>query len=631
MIKTRIFSLLIVFLVLSGIAAGAIPVRASSQLGDKPDFDPTGLLVSFRPQTGHAAQSRALEMIGGTIEYDYSLVPNLVHVRLSEQGNVQSAVDTLSRSPFVEYAEPDYLVQTQDVTPNDARWEELWGMRTIHASDAWITSTGSSEVVVAVIDTGADYLHPDLINNVWTNPREIAGNGLDDDSNGYVDDIHGWDFFYNDNTPLDEGYHGTHTSGSTCAEGNNGIGVTGVVWHCQLMILRFIGPNGGFTSDAIRALEYAVDHRVKVSNNSWGNNVPSTSLRSAIRAAGRTGHMFITAAGNNGQNIDEFPFYPASYDLDNIISVAALSQDNISATFSNWGTNGVDLHAPGVTVLSTTPHDSYGAASGTSMAAPHVTGAVALLLSLQPQLTYQEIRNYLLQNTTPDPELYGLTVTGGVLDVAAAVSQLPTPPLAPSELDAIVTPDGSVELTWVDNSDDETGYHVWRSFDEQYWTSLAVLPAEASSFSDVGLGGGTFHYRIQAFNEQGYSSFSNEATVTLERLAQTIHVSDLDRDATWPSRNSWKAIVTVTVHDWQNAPISGAVVKGLWSDRNRAGSCMTTDSGQCQITSDSLRQNIPSVDFTVFGAIHDTWSYQPGDNYDPDGDSTGTVIVVGQP
>ena len=628
-------SILTVFALLSGVAANATPLSAMANQTNVISYAPDALLVSFRPHTDKVTESRLLDAVGGAVDYEYTLVPNLVHVRLSGQSSVKEAISTLSDSPFVEYAEPDYVVNTQEAPPppvNDPLYGQLWGLDKINAPDAWAQGTGSNDVVVAVIDTGADYAHPDLADNIWTNPGEIPDNGIDDDGNGYIDDVHGWDFFENDNNPMDGGAHGTHVSGTICAKGNNSIGVTGVIWNCQLMILRFMGPNGGFISDAIRALEYAVNRQARISNNSWGNGERSNALRNAIRRAGSSDHLFVAAAGNMGQNIDETPFYPAAFNLDNIISVAAANSADQPAGFSNWGPASVDLHAPGVAITSTVPYQNYGTSSGTSMAAPYVSGAAALLLAMRPALTMDELRSSLLSTTRPVTDLAGLTVTGGELDLAAAAALIPMPPAAPSDLAAVATPPSpDVELTWTDNADDETGHYLWRSVDETNWTTLAVLPASVTEYIDFGLGSGTYSYKVQAFNEWGDSAFSNIASVTLEQQVNSVHVGDIDATAQWVGRNAWTATLTVTVHGEHEQPVANVAVEGLWSEHSFAGSCTTNGLGQCQITSPSFKQNVAIASYTVVDLVSGTHGYVPADNHDPDGDSTGTLISVIQP
>jgi len=249
------------------------------------------------------------------------------------------------------------------------------------------------------MDSGIDYNHPDLAGNIWTNPGEIAENGIDDDGNGFVDDIHGYDFGNNDPDPEDNIFHGTHVSGTIAAQGNNNIGVTGVNWDAQIMMLK-IGDFAPETFAAIQALEYGILMGAQLTNNSW--TVPdSQALRDAIAAAGEEEQLFIAAAGNNSNDNDISPSYPASYDLDNIISVAATDENDQLAWFSNFGATSVDLGAPGVEILSTIPGNNYDFFTGTSMASPHVVGVASLLLAENPDLSAEEIKDLILSTVDP--------------------------------------------------------------------------------------------------------------------------------------------------------------------------------------------------------------------------------------
>ena len=253
------------------------------------------------------------------------------------------------------------------------------------------------------------------------------GDGIDNDNNGYVDDIHGYDFFNDDGDPLDDHNHGTHVAGTIGAEGNDGIGVAGINWDVQIMAVKFLGADGsGTTSDAIAALRYAVDNGAHISNNSWGGDPYSQALYDAIRDARDEGHIFVAAAGNGnfigiGQDNDAAPFYPASYDLDNIVAVAATDRNDQTAIFSNFGATSVDLGAPGVDILSTTINGGYGNSSGTSMAAPHVAGALSLVRDFHPTLSYQQIIDQVLLSADPIASLQGITVTGGRLNLFSAL------------------------------------------------------------------------------------------------------------------------------------------------------------------------------------------------------------------
>ncbi len=359
----------------------------------------------------------------------------------------------------VKVVEPNALL-TLHVTPSDDRFGSLWGLNNtgqsggtpdadIDAPEAWNITTGSRDVVIAVIDTGVDWTHPDLVANLWWNDREIPGNGIDDDGNGFVDDVRGWDFVDNDADPMDINGHGTHVAGTIGAVGNNGFGVVGVSWNVTIMPLRFIGSNGrGSTSDAIQAVNYATmmkrDYGVNVvaTNNSWGGGGYSTALRNAINAAAAQDILFIAAAGNGDDdgrpiNNDTTPHYPASYSASNIISVAATDRRDQLASWSNYGATTVHLAAPGVSILSTTPGNRYSTYNGTSMAAPHVSGVVALLAAANPNASAAEIKAAILNSVDPLPSLAGKTVTGGRLNAYEALLQFAPPP-QPAQVSGIV-------------------------------------------------------------------------------------------------------------------------------------------------------------------------------------------------
>jgi serine protease len=294
---------------------------------------------------------------------------------------------------------------------------------------------------VAVIDTGIDYTHPDLADNIWVNEDEIPGNRIDDDKNGYVDDVHGYDFVNNDGDPMDDHFHGTHVAGTIGAVGNNGIGISGVNWSVQIMALKFLDAGGGgFTSDAISALNYAVANGAIASNNSWGGGGFSAAFQTAIQNAASKGHIFVAAAGNDGWNTDHDPFYPSGYNVDNIVSVGATDFRDELAYFSNYGVTSVDLTAPGVGIYSTFPthmtdamrdegfSTNYESISGTSMATPHVTGVIALVATLHPDWSYSQIIEQVLGTVDVVPGA-AKTWTGGRLNAAAAVGN-PAPDIA---------------------------------------------------------------------------------------------------------------------------------------------------------------------------------------------------------
>lgn len=339
---------------------------------------------------------------------------------------------------------------------SDPELVNQWGMKDIQVVEAWnhAKTLGSSKVVVAVIDTGVDYTHEDLVYNMWRNPKEIPNNNIDDDGNGYVDDIVGWDFVSNDNKPFDLSVdpmqlifgggnpgHGTHCAGNVAARAGNGKGIVGVAPNVQIMALRFLSEKGqGTTAGAIKSIKYAVDNGAQILSNSWGSegedpNDPNTkALKDAIQYAQNQNSLFVAAAGNGHQGVgydndtDAKPAYPASYKHDVIISVAALDDKDQLGSFSNWGKNSVDIGAPGVKVFSTTPgnvyqdtiFDQFGITvtwDGTSMATPHVAGAAALYLSKHPKANWRQIKTAIMRSAIPIQALQDKSVTGGKLNV----------------------------------------------------------------------------------------------------------------------------------------------------------------------------------------------------------------------
>ncbi len=364
-------------------------------------------------------------------------------VDLPQNLPVKEAVDQYEKSPDVEYAQPNYLLYPTKTT-NDTYYDRyLYGPNNtgqningsdgvpdadIDAPEAWDQTTGSQETIVAVIDEGVNVNHPDLKDNIWHNPGETPGNNKDDDNNGYVDDVNGWDFANDDASVYDPDpitgqgdEHGTHVAGTIAAQGNNSTGVSGVNWDARIMPLKFLGKNGGTTLDAVEAINYAVDKGVKISNNSWGGGGYSQALYDAIKRADSAGHLFVAAAGNAGANNDTTSSYPANYDLPNVISVAATNNKDNLASFSNFGAKNVDLAAPGVDIVSTYPENNYGYMSGTSMAAPHVTGVAALIKSQNTSLDDAQMRSRILESVDKKDNLQGKVATGGRLNAASAL------------------------------------------------------------------------------------------------------------------------------------------------------------------------------------------------------------------
>lgn len=318
-------------------------------------------------------------------------------------------------------------------SPNDPGFSSLYAATQMGLPTAWDTTTGSSDVVVQIIDTGVRHDHPDLAANMWQNLGEVAGNGIDDDSNGFIDDVYGYDFRNNDGDPMDDHYHGTHVAGTIGARGNNGIGVTGVAWNVKIMAGKFLGSTGsGSTANAIRAVDYGTLMRQRgvnliASNNSWGGGGFNASLLYAIQSAGSSGIVFVAAAGNDNSNNDTVPNYPSCYNSSNVISVASNTSAAERSYFSNYGATSVDISAPGSDILSTYPTNQYAYLSGTSMAAPQVTGLLVLAQSVcNRPLSVTELVNSVLLSGTSYPALSGLVATGAIANgpgtIAAAAS-----------------------------------------------------------------------------------------------------------------------------------------------------------------------------------------------------------------
>jgi subtilisin family serine protease/PKD repeat protein len=383
------------------------------------------LIVKYTRGLANASRL-AIEDAIGVKSVKYLQLIDAYRVKITSGKSLKEVLSACAKiKDKIEYAEPNYIVHACAI-PNDSFFPNglLWGMDTIHASAAWDISTGNSNIIIGVIDTGVAYTHNDLAANIWHNPGEIPFNGIDDDGNGYVDDTVGWDFCNSDNNPTDDSFHGTHVAGTIAGVGNNGLGVTGVMWKAQIMPLKFLNSSGnGNTADAIEALQYAIKNGACITNNSWGGAGYTASLYAAISAANDAQQLFVASAGNDSINNDVSHHYPSDYNLPNVISVAATNTTDNLADFSNYGAFVVDLAAPGTMILSTVPGNSYATCNGSSMAAPHVTGACGLVWSKDTAQNYLDVRNAVLNGVDDLASLEGKCVTGGRLNVDNAMNK----------------------------------------------------------------------------------------------------------------------------------------------------------------------------------------------------------------
>jgi subtilisin family serine protease len=420
-------------------------------------------------------------------------------IKLPGAAALPEALAIYRASAAVEYAEPDYILSASR-TPNDPRFADgsLWSLHNagqagglndadIDAPEAWDVQTSATNVIVAVLDTGVRFTHEDLAANMWRNSSEVAGNGRDDDGNGYVDDLHGISALDGTGYPMDDNGHGTHVAGTIAGVADNGRGIAGVAWRAKIMALKFLDATGnGYTSDAIGAIDYARVKGAAVINASFGGAGASMAFRDALVRAQSAGVIFVAAAGNEASNNDMTPTYPANYQLDNMIVVAATTRGDTVADYSNVGARTVHLAAPGSSILSTyaSADNAYGLMSGTSMATPHVAGAVAMVRAYVPAGTYRQVIDRILGYVDVLPQLANVCVTGGRLNLHKALMSGATAAPTPVRLALVpVTPAGQRQLRVTGVAGQSCV--VEQSTDFVRWTVVNTMTLPSSGSADM--------------------------------------------------------------------------------------------------------------------------------------------------
>ena len=409
--------------------------------------------VVVKIKKGQVNQFLSQKNLGAQVTKQMNLLTGDYVVLRSDEKTTVSLVNSLKRNDEVEYVEPNFIYKVVKKTPGvvellngelqtvtDPRYGLLWGLKNtgsnepnkggtapsgsvgvagadVNAERAWEITKGSRDVVIAVIDTGIDYNHEDLKNQMWVNEGEIPGDGIDNDGNGYIDDVYGWNANKDNGNPMDGNAHGTHCAGTIGAEHNNGIGVAGVMADVRLMAVKFLGDDGGGSlADAVEAIDYATKMNVDIMSNSWGGGGFSQTLYDSIAAAHAKGILFVAAAGNDGSNNDTRPQYPANYQVPNVISVAShTAQDNLS-NFSCYGKRTVHIAAPGSNILSSTPKNKYEVFSGTSMATPHVSGVLGLLVAQEGRMPAEAVKERLMKTSIPVASYKKKIASGGRID-----------------------------------------------------------------------------------------------------------------------------------------------------------------------------------------------------------------------
>jgi subtilisin family serine protease/fibronectin type 3 domain-containing protein len=508
----------------------------------------------------------------------------LTQVENSEQS------EFLTDSGWFDFRQPNYVITTSGVAQevDDPDVDKQWALDFINVGTAWEFSDKSngSGVVVAVLDSGTTLTHPDLHDNIWINTWETAGDGIDNDNNGFIDDINGWNFVSGNANVSDTDGHGTHVTGIIGAVADNALGGVGAAPGVQILPVKVISGSTGSTANIVSAINYVIGLEsfgvnVAVINMSLGYYSEDTAVRNAIEAAGNAGIVVAASAGNNGSNNDTKPHYPSEYnDLDHLIAVASLDQNGQLASNSNYGRTTVDLAAPGVSIYSTTKNGSYGLMSGTSMATPFVSAAAAILAASDSSLSPAEIKTRIINSAEPLPNLSGKVVSGGRLNLATLfVTDEPSLPETPTNLSILTVTENAVTLQWRDNSRNETKFELQYSTDNgNIWTvtdnNLTVNQTQVV----VSITAGTvYQFRICAVNEVGNSGWSEIVTMPVTKPTKPATPTNIKAAASGSQQIivSWKTVSNATAYKVERSLSSS----GGWSEVYSGNELSFTDAG----------------------------------------------------
>ena len=599
------------------IRLATIAPRAAELAARLPAHAEGELLVKLKPEVDLVSFVGLQQADGiSTVErFDFPQVMKekmqgeLLRLRLPEGVSAAEGMALLENDERLAYVSTNEL-RTVSAEAGDPRRSELWGLDTIQAGKAWEQTTGSRNgPVIAVLDTGLDLTHPDIVANLWTNKGEIPGNGIDDDNNGVIDDVHGYNAVEQTGDPYDDSGHGTHCAGTIGAVGDNAEGVTGVNWQAQIMPVKMMVNNTGTAADTVRALIYATKNGASITSNSYGG--PYSQAEYEAFAASPLLH--ICAAGNEGNDNDVSRFYPAerpigypaTFELPNIISVAATNQKDRLAGFSNYGAKTVDLAAPGVSILSTVPGGGYETKSGTSMATPHVAGVAALIATAYPEATPDQIKTRLLSNVDPIPALTGKVVTGGRLNAAKALENDVVAPASPTEAKGEASWN-SAKLTWNPSGDDGAsgvssfGEVRWTDADGRVMTERLKTPASGSASASAALrllpSGESRVVDFEVRELDNVANASQPAIVSLEIPAARV------AEVAWSGDGEWAQV---------DMPEQGR--SGVWTDSPQGNYAHRSDS------------SLTSLPFRLEG-VDSQLTFESRYRVDPHGDAVKLLV-----